>query len=797
MLTNYFKIALRSILRHKSFSIINIAGLTIGLTAFLAISLYVVDEFSYDRFHEKKDRIYRAVIVAEFDGQTNKWGGAPNRLATTAMKEIPEIEKATRVFHHNFGDLGFISTDHEKFSEKSLFYADPELFDIFSIDLVKGSKAIALSRPNTVIISEQAAVKYFGSTDPIGKTLTVDNSLPLEVTGVYRDFPFNSFLQCKLIASFSSNWFGLEKNQNWGNASFDTYFLLHPNAKATEVEGKIKSMLDRNLAKDSRWYEINLQHLMDIRLHSGDLNASIDRRTYGDINQVKILGALALAILLIAAINYMNLTTAQSQRRNKEVGIAKTLGATFSQLNRKFYFEASFFVIIAMLLSLSVFTLLLPVFNSLTGKQINLSFLSAVYFWAGFIAVWALLSFLAGFYPALYLSSFSPKTALQKTVASGGQANIRKSLVVFQFSVSIVLIICSIVFFKQMNFIRNKKLGYQPEQVVAIMVSGAQDKDQVATVKTAYENLSNVKSVSRSQSYPGMGSSMRNIVRKGDAGEGTALRTTRATSEILDVLGIRLLAGKTLPTNKNPKDTTVQVVLNKTAVDYLQVSPEEAIGMKVNIQGFEIPAEIVGVTEDFHNTSIHQKIGAACFHNAKTEPLSYLLVKLNGQDISSTIQQLQSAFQKSIPTAFEYSFLDQHMASLYQSEQTLSNTILLFAGLAIFVACLGLYALAAFTAEQRTKEIGIRKVMGASVPHLVTMLSKEFMLLILVACVIGIPSGYYMMNFWLEDFAYRTEISWFIFVLAGAISMFIAWFTVSFESFKAATTNPVKSLRSE
>lgn len=348
-----------------------------------------------------------------------------------------------------------------------------------------------------------------------------------------------------------------------------------------------------------------------------------------------------------------------------------------------------------------------------------------------------------------------------------------------------------------MNFIRDKKLGYEPEQVVAIMVSGAKDENQIISLKNAYESQSNVVAVSQSQSYPGIGSSMRSISRKGDTGEGIALRTTASTSETLDVLGIRLLAGKSLPSNKDPKDTTVQVVLNKSAVDYLQVSPEEAIGTKVDIQGFQYPAEVVGVTEDFHTTSIHQKIGASCFHNATTESFSYLLVKLTSQDISSTIQQLQNIFQKNIPTAFEYTFLDQHMASLYQSEQTLSNTILLFASLAIFVACLGLYALAAFTAEQRTKEIGIRKVMGASVPHLVTMLSKEFMLLILIAFVIGIPSGYYMMDYWLESFAYRTEMSWLIFALAGAISMVIAWFTVSFESFKAANNNPVKSLRSE
>jgi putative ABC transport system permease protein len=797
MLFNYLKIALRNILRHKSFSVINIAGLTIGLTAFLAISLYIVDEFTYDRFHEKKDRIYRAVIVAEFDGQVNKWGGAPNRLATTSMKEIPEVEKATRVFHHNFGELGFVSTDQEKFSETELFYADPEIFDIFSIDLIKGSKANALNRPGTVVISEQAAKKYFGQSDPMGKSLTVDNSLALEVTGVYRDFPSNSFLQCKLIASFSSNWFGLEKNQSWGNASFDTYFLLHPSAQPVAVEGKIKAMLDRNLTKDSRWFEITLQPLLDIRLYSGDLNATFDRRVYGDINQIKIVGALALAILLIAAINYMNLTTAQSQRRNKEVGISKTLGATYQQLYRKFYFEAAFFVLISLLLSVAVFTLVLPIFNALTGKEIGLGFITTQFFWLGFAGVWLCLTFLAGFYPALYLSSFSPKAALQKTSAAGGQATIRKSLVVFQFAVSIMLIICSIVFYKQLNFMRTKKLGFKPEQVVAIMVSGAKDEAQITTVKNAFENISNVVKVSRSQSYPGMGTSMRNLARPGEKEEGTSLLTTRSSSETLEVLGISLLAGKTLPVTKDPRDTTVQVVLNKSVVDYLQLSPEEAVGQRVNIQGFDGLAEVVGVCEDFHITSMHQKIGAFCFHNASSEPLSFLLVKISAGDVAATLQQLQQAFQKNIPTAFEYSFLDQHMASLYQSEQTLSDTILLFAGLAIFVACLGLYALAAFTAEQRTKEIGIRKVMGASVPHLITMLSKEFMLLVLAAFVIGIPSGYYMMNHWLESFAYRTEITWAIFAAAGAISLLIAWFTVSFESFKAANNNPVKSLRAE
>jgi putative ABC transport system permease protein len=797
MFKNYIKIALRNLLRYKSFSVINIAGLTLGLVTFLAISLYIVDEFSFDRFHENKDRIYRAVISADFDGQVNKWGGAPNLLGPTAVKEIPEVEKATRYFHHNFGDLGFISTETEKFSESELFFADPELFSIFTIPLLKGNASKILDRAGTVVLSESAAKKYFGEADPIGKTVTVDNDLSLEVTGIYQDFPANSFLQAKLIASFSSNWFGKDENQNWGNASFDTFFLLHENATGKDVDKKIGAMLAKNIEKDSRWFTIGLQPLLDIRLSSGDLNTTFDRRPYGDINQVRILMALAILIILIAAVNYMNLSTAQSQRRNKEVGIAKTLGATYAQLNVRFYFETSLFVATSLLLSLTLFTFLLPFFNSLSGKTISLQFIEASWFWLAFGIVWLLLTVLAGFYPALYLSSFSPKAAMQITKTSGGQAAVRKGLVVFQFSVSIILIICSVGFYKQMSFIRDKKLGYEPEQVIAVMVSGAGDREQTLTVKNAFEELADVVSVARSQSFPGAGTSMRNIVREGSDGDGAPMLTTRASSEILKTLDIKLLAGQSLPESKDATDTTVQVVVNKSSVDYLGLSPEEAIGRRVDIQGFDGPIEIVGVTEDFHFTSLHQKISPFCFHNARTERLSYLLVKVNTTNLVETMERLENVFSKTIPTAFEYTFLDDKMNGLYRTEQNLARVVMLFAGLAIFVACLGLYALAAFTAEQKTKEIGIRKVMGASVSHLVNMLSKDFLLLVFIAFVIGIPASLLLMDQWLESFAYRTEIGIGVFVLAGVVSFVIAWLTVSIESFRAANSNPVKSLRSE
>ncbi|MDL5047966.1 ABC transporter permease [Oscillatoria amoena NRMC-F 0135] len=796
ILINHLKIALRNLLRYKSFSTINILGLTIGLTVSLAIALYVVNEFSYDRHHEKKNRIYRAVITAEFDGQTNKWGRVPNLVVPTAVQDIPEIEKAARFFHHNFGDLAFLSTEDEKFSETNLFYADPELFDIFSIEFTKGDKMTVLARPRTVVLSERTAKKYFGERDPIGKIITVNNNLPLEVTGIYKDFPENSSLQANLIASFSSNWFGKPESQSWGNASFESFFLLHNGTEKSSVDEKIKAMLAKHINKEDRWFSISLQPLLDIHLRSGDLNSAFGREVHGDIGQVKILAGLAIVILLIAAVNYMNLATAQSQRRNKEVGISKTLGASYRQLNGKFYFETSLFVVFAMILSLGIFTALLPGFNSLTGKQISIDFMGSQWFWLSFGGIGLILTLMAGAYPAWYLSSFSPKAALQKKTSAGSQVIVRKGLVVLQFAVSLVLIVSSIVFYKQMNYIRDKKLGYKPEQVVAIMTSATRDQNLISSLKTEFESIAEVKRVCRSQSYPGIGTSGYTIKRNRDDQSGASLATTRATTEVLDVLGIQLLAGRSLPERKDPNDTTIQVILNKSAVDYLQLTPEEAIGRNVFIFN-SAPAEIVGVTEDFHFASLHQKIGPYCFNNNTDNSYIYLLVKVEAMSLTETINKLEAAYKKLIPAAFEYTFIDDKMADLYKAEQKLTDVVLLASGIAIFIACLGLYALAAFTAEQRTKELGIRKVMGATVPQLILLLSKDFLKLVLIAVVVGIPVGYYLMNTWLEGFAYKTSIGITVFAAASVISLLIAWLTVSFESVKASFSNPINSLRNE
>lgn len=797
MLLNYLKILLRGFVRNKVFSLINLLGLSVGLTCSLLIALYVVDEFAVETHHAKLDRINMMTIEASWGGQTQKWTGVPNQAAPTLAKEIPEVERAVRLFSHEFGNLAFVASDEVKSSEKTFGWGDPDLFEVLSYQFIKGDPATALTRPNTAVISESAAKKYFGSTDAIGKTLTVDKMAPLEVTGVYADPPATSRFQYPIIGSFPSHYFGDEKNQSWGNASFETYLLLRPGADPAEVEKKIDEMLTRALPADNKWFTLHLKPLKDVYIYLGDVqdfyNADSKR---GDINQLRILSGLGLIVILIAAFNYMNLATAQSQRRFKEIGVSKTLGATSRQLARQFYMETSVFVLLALVISLVLTGLSLPVFNAVTGKSITAAFLTQPWYWAAFATAWIVLSVLAGFYPALYLSSFSPKSALKAIPEAGGGLTLRKSLVVMQFTASIVLIISAIVFYQQLLFMRDSKLGYSPEQVIAVRTTGAQNREQILSLKAAYEQLPDVITASRSQSYPGSSASGRSIPPLSGEGDGMSIRTARADNKVTDALGIKMLAGAGLPEVKADDDTTVQVVLNKTITDFLGLSPEEAVKRVVQVHGFG-RVEIVGVMDDFHFASLKEKIGGMCYHNARTEGYNYLLLKVKTDHLVETLRTLEKTYQSVIPTAFEYTFLEQRLQNLYRSEEQLAEIILLFAGLAIFVACLGLYALAAFTTERRTREIGIRKTMGASVVQLSNLLTKDFIRLVAISFVLAVPLGYYAVEQWLEEFAYRVDIGVLVFVGAGILAVVIAWVTVGFESVKAAMGNPVNALRSE
>ena len=562
------------------------------------------------------------------------------------------------------------------------------------------------------------------------------------------------------------------------------------------VENKMQQVLAQNVEKEDRWFSLSVQPLREVHLYSAGYTDSYTSRN-GDIKEVRNLSFLVVIILLIACINYMNLSTAQSQKRAKEVAINKTLGATIRNLILRFYTETAILTFLALLTGILLAVLTLPVFNNITGKNLELSSLCHINFLAGLLIMWVGMTLISGSYPALYLSGFSPILALKQSASKGNTSGfIRKGLVVVQFASSVILIFGVIVIYQQMEFIRNKNLGFQPENVVMLDATAASDTSQIKTLLNDLKSQSSVLSVTRAQSFPGMSSSGRSIYKSPEDKKGMNLTTNDSQKGIVDVLKLKLLAGTDLPA-KVPGDTIVHLILNKKAVDYLGFTPEQAIGMKVNAQ-LGNNSYITGVVDNFNFASLHEPMGAYAFNDAGMEPKDFFLVRFKSSDIPKTMSGFEKAFRKAIPdTAFDFTFLDQYMNTLYASEQRMALVILIFSILAIIVACLGLFGLTAFTAEQRTKEIGVRKVLGASVSGITVLLSKDFLKLVFISIIIAAPVAWWVMTKWLQDFAYKINISWWVIGVAGLTAIIIALITVSFQAIKAAIANPVESLRTE
>ena len=798
MLKNHFKIAWRNLLKNGLFSTLNLLGLSVGVAIFLYLFLYSKEELSFDKYNQHAEDIYRVGLTATFGGESDEWASVPNNIGPDMAAEIPEIKAYARLLYHNFGKTGFVSSGQDKFAERKVYWSDPGLFDIFDLPLVYGNPKTALDGPNKIMLSQSTARKYFGDADPIGKLLNVDHDYDMTVSAVYQDFPQNSTLDPDLIGSFSTVAWANRESQSWSNASFETYFLLMPNALMKKVEEKINQVLDKNVEKDDQWFRFWLQPLADVHLHSTSISKSSTTRT-GDIQQVNILIALALGILLIACINYMNLATAQSQKRRKEVGINKVVGATQGTLVARFYIEAFIMVVAAVLVGFAVLFGLLPVFNSIADKEIAFGALLSVPVLTSIGAAIVVLSLVAGSYPALMLSSFSPLSLFGRGAQNSLSAVwVRKGLVVVQFAASIILMIATFVFYRQLQFVQENDLGYNADQVIAISTQGAENPEQINSLMANYKALNFVADVARAQTYPGAGASGRYLSKNGMTEEGISIQTNRATPEIIETLGIKLLAGTTIPEKTSEEDTTVQLVLNKTAVDFLGLTPEQAIGKTAyNVFGHN-RATIVGVMQDFHFDTFHKPIGAYAFHNSPTEGRNNLLVRMKGGKLSDNMATLEGSFKKSVPdAAFDFKFLDDVVAKLYATEQRTARLVLFFSITAILIACLGLFGLAAFTAEQRTKEIGVRKVLGASVASITALLSKDFLKMVLVALVIAAPVAWYFLDGWLQSYAYHIDMPWWIFGVAGLLAIIVAFLTVSYQSIKAAVVNPVKSLRSE
>ena len=793
MFKNNIKIAWRNLKTNRLFSSINIIGLSIGLAIVMLLFLYISNESSFDTMYSKKDRIHRVLVETEGDFGFDIWATAPPITASALREEVTNVETAARVFKHDFGGTASVRVNDENYTENLFYWVDKEMLSMFDVELLEKNGPNPLERPNTVILSQTAAALYFKGENPMGKTIKVDNNMELEVTGIYIDFPTNSSIDAQVLASSNGYWF--YDRDTWSNSSFETYALLKDNVTIDATVKQMAIMLDANVEKENQWYKFSLQPLEDIHLYSSAYGNSYVSRI-GDIDDVRNLSYLAVLILLIACMNYMNLTTARSQKRSKEVGMSKTLGATSKSLVIRFYIETGLITAISIVLGFVLAVLVLPSFNAITNQSLEIDVLFQSSFLMAIVGIWLVTTVVSGLYPSLYLSRFMPKEILSPSFKQGkGNTIVRKGLVVLQFAASAALIVGVLVIYQQTQFIQNKNLGFKPDNVVAISVKGLRGKENRNALETEFKNLADVSSVAYTQGYPGIDVSGRSLRTDVSQNQSLNIQTNVADAEVLEVLKLKLLAGTSLPKNKKETDTLVEVVLNKKAIQYLGLSPEEAIGKEVHIG---VPNTIVGVVDDFNYESLHKPIGAYAFHNNTSERKSYMLVRFKTGNLNNTMEQLKVAFTKVLPTLdFNYSFLDQHLAKLYEREKRAGQISIIFCLLAIFVAALGLFGLTAFMAEQRKKEIGIRKVLGASILTITSMLTIDFTKLVLISIGIAFPLAYILMNNWLESFAYHIDMSWWIFALSGVLAVSIAFFTVSFQAIKAAVTNPVRSLRTE
>lgn len=804
MIRNYIRTAYRNLLKHKGYTLINILGLATGLTCCLLILLYVHDELRYDRFHEKADRVHRVILSARLNDRDLELPMSPAPMSATLRSEMPDIESATRL--RRVGNFT-VRRDDRVFNEADFFHADSSFFDVFTVAWIRGDQAAALRRPHTVVLTDEMARKYFGDEDPIGRTLKVDGRTMYEVTGICQPLPPQSHFHFDFLASMVS----LEDSREdvWLSNNFWTYAVLKAGSNQKDVESKLRSIVERYADPQMRRivglslsqfesaggrYAYFLQPLTDIHLHSG---YSDEPEPSGNRQYVYILSVIAVFILALACINFMNLTTARSAGRAKEVGVRKVLGSARGQLISLFLAESILMSVVAMILAVGVVEFLLPFFNEFTGKQLTVPYLEHWWVIPGLAAAVTFVGLAAGVYPAFYLSAFRPVAVLKGELRSGIQGGwLRRTLVVFQFAVSIILIIGTAIVFRQLEFVRSKQLGFNKEQVLVVENAWLLRSDQQQTMKNRILQQPGVLNATVSNVIPGRDIGNSGYLLEGRESENPILLwTIRGDFTFIKALELTVKSGRPFDALRVADSQTVMI--NEAAARLLGIQELNGQRLLSFEDGEKRRAwDIIGIVGDFHFESLHSEIRPLVIHIGRSG--SYLAVRLEAERIPPTLQSIAkiwSEFTGGEP--FIHSFLDEDFDRLYTAEQRIGTLTALFALLGIFIACLGLFGLAAFTAAQRTKEIGVRKVMGASVPGIVGLLSKEFLVLVLAASLIAWPAAYAGMARWLEHFAYRIEIGWSVFLLSGLLAMLIAQLTVSYQALKAAAANPVESLRYE
>lgn len=797
MISNYLLIALRNLRKHFSYSVINIAGLGLGLATCLLLSIWIKEELSYDSFHSKLDRIYRVSLEYSFGGQTAQVASSPTALLPTLQKNFGDVEQGVRFYNPAAFSPFVVKKDDYLFEESRFYFADSTFFKVFSFELKSGDPENALTQPNTVVITEKTAKKYFGDQDPMGQVLKVNNRADYTVTGVLKDIPGNSMIQFDFVGSFIS--LDAAKETIWWSANYQTYVVLGEHAALADIQDKtneiVKEALKGELSGPGDYVKYNFTPMKELYLHSKIEEPEL----IGSIEYVYIFSAIALLVLLIACINYINLATAKAADRAKEVGVRKVVGAARKQLITQFVGESVVITFISFVVAMGLASFALPFFNDLTGKHFTYSNIIEPGFLSVTIAMLTVIALLSGLYPALIITGFKPVNILKGNFRTSVRGVwLRKSLVVFQFAVSIILIIGTVVIVKQVGFMQSKKLGYDKENVIMLPLD-RRTAEVYEQLKTEFLRSGNAVNVGRAAESPVriMGGYSINIA--GGNERGMIVTAMPVDENFIPTMGMEMAVGNNFTEGdmrQLEKDTVYSFILNQSAVSALGLQPESSIGAAVQLNGRK--GTIKGIVKDFHFASMHEEIKPLVFFTEYSQ-LNYFFVRLAPGNPENILQQIKTSYSQLINhRPFEYKFVNDRYAALYQAEVRMGAVCSAFATLAVVIACLGLLGLVAFAAAQKTKEIGIRKVMGATAPGIVLLITKDFARLIVIAILIGIPASWYVMEeYWLTNFVYRTEIGPWPFITAAVGCLLVAFATASYQAVKAALIDPARTLRNE
>ncbi|MEO6638532.1 MAG: ABC transporter permease [Ginsengibacter sp.] len=811
MIKNYFKIAIRNLMKYRFISFINLFGLTVGLTCCLLITVYILNELSYDKYNKNAENTYR--VTRSFN---NADGVVSLNLSTVSPPfgyyfptDFPEITKMTRLLNNGSTPLKY---KEKLINEPDVYFADEHLFDVFTLNVVKGDPRAALRDPFSVMMSEEVAKKYFGNEDPMNKVLRANNQFDVKVSGIYKEFPANSFMHPGMLVSFNTlkdpSVYGEEGlRTNWGNNSFFTFLVLPDHYDPEKLTARFPAFLDKHMSlseyggkQASKFTSLGLQKLTDIHLYS---HTDYEAEANGDISRVYIFSSIALFILLIACINYMNLSTARAALRAKEIGIRKVIGARKKELIFQFLSESVLITWAAILIAFACLYFTLPWLNSLSGQQLSFSILMK---WQILLPIFLtpfIVGILSGLYPALFMSSFKPVQTLKGLFkVRGSSISFRKVLVVAQFAISIVLIITTIIMFQQLRYMQETSLGYDKEHIITMPYYNNLNTKYDAFRNELLQN-SGIKDLARSSRIPTgrLLDAMGANVLMGDSMSPVSadIKNVSVDEDFITTYGVPIVAGRNF--SRDYVNDTTNFLLNEAAVSAIGwKSPNEAVGKTFRYGG--VTGKVIGVTGDFHFESLRQKIIPIVLANTATTPtdsrFNNMSVKVDGKNMKAALASIERVWKGYLPEfPFQYTFLDDRFNKLYEAEQRQGTIFTVFACIAIFIASLGLFGLSAFAITQRVKEIGVRKVLGANVSSIVALLSKDFLKLVLIAAIIAFPVAWYTMTHWLQDFAYRVNIHWWVFIVSPFLALIVALATVSFQAIKAAIANPVKSLRSE